>query len=98
MGVFVSGWCHVRQVESVDMVFHEVEVSREDGGVCVFWWDFTADFLVESGPLWFFVMAGMVVCVDDLKRPHGSVVEGDAECSSFFDFVDVASCDGVEVF
>ena len=79
-------------------MFHEVEVPRENGGVCVLWWDFAADFFVESGALCFFVVAGVVVCVDDLKRSHGFVVEGDAECSSFFDFVDVASCDGVKVF
>ena len=66
--------------------------------MCVFWWDFAADFFVESGALWFLVVAGVVVSVDDLKRAQGFVVEGDAECSSFFDFVDVASCDGVKVF
>jgi len=64
--------------------------------VCVLWWDFAAKFFVESGALWFLVVAGVVVSVDDLKRSHGFVVEGDAECSSFFDFVNVAACDGVE--
>ena len=78
-------------------MFHEVEVTCEDGGVCVMWWDFAANFLVENGALWFLVVARVVVSVDDLKRAHGFVVEGDAECSSFLDFVDVASCDGVEV-
>ena len=78
-------------------MFHEVEVPREIGGVCVLWWDFAADFLVENGTLWFLVVAGVVVSVDDLKGAHGFVVEGDAECSSFLDFVDVASRDGVEV-
>ena len=78
-------------------MFHEVEVPRENGGVCVLWWDFAANFFVESGALWFLVVAGVVVSVDDLKGAHGFVVEGDAECSSFLDFVDVASRDGVEV-
>ena len=78
-------------------MFHEVEVPRENGGVCVLWWDFAAIFFVESGALSFLVVAGVVVSVDDLKRAHGFVVEGDAECSSFLDFVDVASCDGVEI-
>ena len=80
------------------MVFHKVEVPCENGGVCVVWWYFVADFFVMGGAFRFFVVAGVVVCVDDLERSHGFVVEGDAECSSFFDFVDVASCDGVEVF
>ena len=79
-------------------MFREVEVPRENGGVCVLWSDFAANFLVENGALWFLVVAGVVVGVDDLKRAHGFVVEGDAECSSFFDFGDVASCDGVEIF
>ena len=61
------------------------------------WWDFAANFLVEKSAFWFLVVAGVVVGVDDLKRPHGLVVEGDAESSSFLDFADVASCDGVEV-
>ena len=78
------------------MVFHEVEVPRENGGVCVFWWDFAAEFFVESGALWFLVVAGVVVGVDDLEGAHGFVVEGDAEGSSFFDFFNVAACDGVE--
>ena len=58
---------------------------------------FCGHFFVESGALWFLVVAGVVVSVDDLKRAHGFVVEGDAECSSFLDFVDVAPCDGVEI-
>ena len=78
-------------------MFHEVEVTRENGGVCVLWLDFAAEFLVESVALWFLVVAGVVVGVDDLEGAHGFVVEGDAECSSFLDFVDVASCDGVEI-
>ena len=61
------------------------------------WWDFAAKFFVESGALSFLVVAGVVVSVDDLKRAHGFVVEGDAGCSSFLDFADVASCDGVEI-
>ena len=78
-------------------MFHEVEVPRENGGVCVLWWDFAADFLVENGTLWFLVVAGVVVSVDDLKKAHGFVVECDAECSSFFNFVNVAACDKVEI-
>ena len=64
--------------------------------MCVLWLDFAADFLVENGALWLLVVAGVVVGADDLEGAHGFVVEGDAEGSSFFDFVNVAACDGVE--
>ena len=78
-------------------MFHEVEVPRENGGVGVLWWDFAADFLVETGTLWFLVVAGVVVGVNDLERAHGFGVEGDAEGSSFFNLLNVAACDVVEV-
>ena len=78
------------------MVFHEVKVPHENGGVCVLWSDFAANFLVESGAFWFLVVAGVVVGVDDLEGAHGFVVEGDAEGSSFSNLLDVATCYVVE--
>ena len=64
--------------------------------MCVVWWDFAANFFVEHGALRFFVVAGVVVDVNDLKRAHGFVVESDAEGSSFFNLLDVATCYVVE--
>ena len=60
------------------------------------WWDFAANFFVEHGALRFFVVAGVVVGVNDLERAHGFVVEGDAEGSSFFNLLNVATCYVVE--
>ena len=65
--------------------------------MCVVWFDFAATFFVEHGALRFFVVAGVVVGVDDLERAHGFVVEGDAEGSSFFNLLNAAACDVVEV-
>ena len=50
-----STWCSTKLKSPVRMV------------VCVMWWDFAANFLVEKGAFWFLVVAGMVVRVDDLK-------------------------------
>ena len=92
MCVLVAGGGHGGHVDPVDLVLHEVEVPCENGGVCVVWWDFAANFFVEHGALWFFVVAGVVVGVNDLERAHGFVVEGDAEGSSFFNLLNVATC------
>ena len=51
---------------------------------------------MENGTLWFLVVAGVVVSVDDLKGAHGFVVEADAEGSSFFNLLNVATCYVVE--
>ena len=65
--------------------------------MCVVWWDFAANFFVEHGALRFFVVAGVVVGVNDLERAHVFLVEGDAEGSSFFNLLNVAACYVVEV-
>ena len=96
MCVLVAGKGHGGHVDPVDLVLHEVEVPCENGGVCVVWWDFAANFFAEPGALRFLVVAGVGVGVNDLKRAHGFVVEGDAEGSSFFNLHDVATCYVVE--
>ena len=96
MCVLVAGGSHGGHVDPVDLVLHEVEVPCENGGVSVVWWDFAANFFVEHGALWFFVVAGVVVGVNDLERAHGFVVKGDAEGYSFFNLLDVAMCYVVE--
>ena len=42
MCVLVTGRGHGGHVDPVHLVLHEVEVTCENGGVCVVWWDFAA--------------------------------------------------------
>ena len=70
-GVLGPGWVEVGKVDPICCVFHEVEVSCEDGGVSGLWPDFATNFAMEGTPFQAVVVSGLVVDIDDLESPEG---------------------------
>ena len=57
LGVFCARWMHGLEVDSVRGVLHKVEVPREYGGVCVLWFNLSANLSMESKAFGFLFMA-----------------------------------------
>ena len=68
-GVLGPGRVEIVQIDPVCWVFHKIEVSCKDGGVCGWWPDFATNFAMEGTPLLAVVVSGLVVDVDDLESP-----------------------------
>ena len=72
--VFRSGGVHGMEVDAVGVMFHEVEVSCQDGCMGVLWSDFPTNFPVEYGTFVVLVVSGVVANVDDLQSSQCVVV------------------------